>query len=198
MHLSLSDISFTVVDDSTNMRRIIVTMLRGFGARRIVEAEDGVDGLEKIEMNAPDIVISDWVMPVLDGGEMVKMIRTPDFSSAHVSIIMLTAYTEKSRVLQSMDLGVDHVLCKPVSARSLYDRIADCVLRPRNFIKTDTYFGPEPRDKRRDGAVKGTEVPMNEFTDDSVDGESDGGTNEPANQTEDTTVGQDDIDAMFA
>lgn len=182
MQLSLSDISFIIVDDSAHMRRIVVTMLRGFGARQIFEAEDGVDGLEKIDMNAPDIVISDWVMPVLDGGEMVKMIRTPAFPLACVPIIMLTAYTEKSRVLQSIDLGVDHVLCKPVSARTLYDRIADCILRPRTFVKSDHYYGPERRGKKRlseEKSVLGDEQNLKE------------------NQDDDSDISQDAVDALF-
>ncbi|MCB1508678.1 MAG: response regulator [Hyphomicrobiaceae bacterium] len=149
MTLSLHDISIIVVDDSAYMRRIITTMLRSFGARTVLEAEDGVDGIEKIEMNAPDVVVVDWVMPVLDGAEMVRMIRTPSFSQPYVPIIMVSGHSERRRIQEAMQLGVNHFLRKPVSARSLYDRIADCILNPRPFVRTPGYFGPEPREIKR-------------------------------------------------
>ncbi len=145
MIIDVSPLDIMVIDDSAYMRRIVSAMLRGFGARRIHEAEDGADALEKIEMQPPDMIIVDWVMPVLDGAELVKLVRQPNSVCAYVPIIMLSGYTERSRVLASTKIGVNHFLSKPVSAKSLYNRIADCILYPRRFISTDDYFGPEPR-----------------------------------------------------
>ena len=145
MQIDIAPLDIMVIDDSAYMRRIVSAMLRGFGARRIHEAEDGADALEKIQMQPPDIIIVDWVMPVLDGAELVKLIRKPDFVCGYVPIIMLSGHTERSRVLSSSKLGVNHFLSKPVSARALYNRIADCILYPRKFVSSDDYFGPEPR-----------------------------------------------------
>ncbi|MEM1287090.1 MAG: response regulator [Pseudomonadota bacterium] len=144
MDCSLLDMM--VVDDSAYMRRIVSAMLRGFGARRIVEAEDGAEALEKIETQPPDLIITDWVMPVLDGAELVKLIRNPDSVCAYTPIIMLTGHTERSRVISASRLGINHFLSKPVSASALYLRIADCILHPRKFVQSDDYFGPEPRE----------------------------------------------------
>jgi two-component system chemotaxis response regulator CheY len=162
MAISFHSLSFIVVDDSTHMRRILVTMLRGFGARAVYEAEDGADALEKIQMNMPDIIITDWVMPVLDGEELVKMIRTPSSPSGYAPIIMVSGYTERSRVQQASAMGVNHFLCKPVSAKALYDRIADCILRPRKFIRSPTYFGPEPREMKKVQSRRFIGVPVDE------------------------------------
>jgi two-component system chemotaxis response regulator CheY len=145
MAISLHDISFLIVDDSIFIRRMVAAMLRGFGARTIYDAEDGADGLAKMETNAPDLIITDWVMPVLDGEEFVRFIRTPDSPHAYVPIIMLSGYSEKKRVTQASQMGINHFLCKPFSSRALYDRIVDCVVSPRRFVRTSTYFGPEPR-----------------------------------------------------
>jgi len=145
MYIDVAPLDIMVIDDSAYMRRIVSAMLRGFGARRIHEAEDGADALEKIEMQPPDMIIVDWVMPVLDGAELVKLIRQPNFVCAYVPIIMLTGHTERSRVLASSKLGVNHFLSKPVSAKALYNRMADCILYPRRFVSTEEYFGPEPR-----------------------------------------------------
>ena len=75
MSLDLASLTFLLVEDSAYMRTILRTMLQGFGARRIVEAEDGASGLEAMERANPDILILDWVMPILDGADMVRMIR---------------------------------------------------------------------------------------------------------------------------
>ncbi len=145
MSIDLSSLSFLVVEDSAYMRTILRTMLQGFGARKIVEAEDGASGLEALDRANPDILILDWVMPILDGADMVRMIRTQGNPYAYIPIIMVTAHTERSRVIEARKLGVHELLCKPISAKALYQRIASIILQPRDFVKTGGYFGPAPR-----------------------------------------------------
>jgi two-component system chemotaxis response regulator CheY len=62
-----------------------------------------------------------------------------------VPIIMLTGHSEKQRVVSARDAGVTEFLVKPISAKSLYDRIVNVVVNPRPFIKTNAYFGPDRR-----------------------------------------------------
>lgn len=139
-------ISFLVVEDNTHMRRIVRTLLHAFGSRQVYEAEDGAAGLEAVEQHAPDILITDWVMPILDGAELVRLIRNPDGSNfAYMPIIMLTAYSEKKRVIEARDFGVNEFLCKPISAKALYQRVHNLVANPRPFIKARGYFGPDRR-----------------------------------------------------
>ena len=145
VNLDLSSLTFLVVEDSAYMRTILRTMLQGFGARRIVEAEDGASGLEAMDRANPDILILDWVMPILDGADMVRMIRNPQNPFAYVPVIMVTAHTERSRILEARRLGIHELLCKPISAKALYQRIASVILHPREFVKTASYFGPAPR-----------------------------------------------------
>jgi CheY-like chemotaxis protein len=145
VNLDLSSLTFLVVEDSAYMRTILRTMLQSFGARRIVEAEDGASGLEAMDRANPDILILDWVMPILDGADMVRMIRNPQNPFAYVPVIMVTAHTERSRILEARKLGIHELLCKPISAKALYQRIASVILHPREFVKTPTYFGPAPR-----------------------------------------------------
>lgn len=134
-----------MVDDNNHMRKIIKTLLHGFGAREVYEAEDGASGLEAFTANAPDVVILDWVMPILDGIELTQMIRGSQGADAYTPIIMLTGYSEKKRVMQARDAGITEFLCKPISAKSLYQRIVNVVVNPRAFIKTKTFFGPDRR-----------------------------------------------------
>jgi CheY-like chemotaxis protein len=144
--IDFNRLRFVVVDDNAHMRRIVRTLLHGFGAREVNEAEDGAAGLEAFTQNAPDIVITDWAMPIFDGIELTQMIRQPGANpNPFVPIIMLTGHSEKRRVVAARDAGVTEFLVKPLSARALYERIINVVMNPRPFVRTKTYFGPDRR-----------------------------------------------------
>ena len=85
-------------------------------------------------------------MPIFDGLELVQMIRQPGANAnPYVAIIMMTGHTEKHRVTAARDAGVTEILVKPISAKALHARIVNIVANPRDFIKTETYFGPDRR-----------------------------------------------------
>ncbi len=144
--IAFDRLSFLVVDDNLHMRRLVRSLLHGFGSRQVYEAEDGAAGLEGVESYNPDILITDWAMPIFDGLELVQMIRNPDScSNAYIPIVMLTGHSEKEKVIQARNYGVTEFLCKPISAKSLYDRIFNIVMNPRPYIKTAGFFGPDRR-----------------------------------------------------
>ena len=146
VRIDFNRLRFLIVDDNAHMRRIVRTLLNGFGSREIYEAEDGPSGLEAFTQYGPEIIITDWVMPGLDGLELTRMMRQPDaHGNAYVSIIMLTGHSEKARVTAARDAGVTEFLAKPISAKGLYQRIVNVVVNPRPFIRTATYFGPDRR-----------------------------------------------------
>ncbi len=146
VRIDFNRLRFLIVDDNAHMRRILRTLLNGFGTREIYEAEDGPTGLEAFTQYGPEIVITDWVMPGLDGLELTRMMRQPDaHGNAYVSVIMLTGHSEKARVMAARDAGVTEFLAKPISAKGLYQRIVNVVVNPRPFIKTASYFGPDRR-----------------------------------------------------
>jgi CheY-like chemotaxis protein len=146
VRIDFNRLRFLVIDDNAHMRRILRTLLHGFGAREVYEAEDGAAGLEAFTHNIPDIVIADWAMPIFDGIELTQMIRQPSANAnPYVPIIMLTGHSEKKRVMAARDGGVTEFLAKPISANALYQRILSVVVNPRPFIKTKTYFGPDRR-----------------------------------------------------
>lgn len=146
IQIDFNRLRFLVIDDNFHMRRILRTLLHGFGAREVYEAEDGAAGLEGFMHYLPDIVITDWAMPIFDGLELTQMIRQPGANpNPYVAIIMLTGHAEKRRVELARDAGVTEFLAKPISAKGLYQRVANIVANPRPFIKTATYFGPDRR-----------------------------------------------------
>jgi two-component system, chemotaxis family, chemotaxis protein CheY len=146
VRIDFNRLRLLVIDDNPHMRRIVRTLLHGFGARDVFEAEDGATGLDAFTHNLPDIVLIDWSMPVFDGLELTKMIRQADANAnPFVPIIMITGHTEKNRVTAARDSGITEFLAKPISAKALYHRIVNVIAHPRPFIKTTSYFGPDRR-----------------------------------------------------
>jgi len=146
VRIDFSHLRILVVDDNAHMRRIVRTLLSGFGVRDIYEADNGATGLEAFNQFVPDIIITDWAMPGFDGIELTQMIRQPGANAnPYVAVIMMTGHTEKHRVTAARDAGITEIVVKPVSAKALYQRIVNIVVNPRDFIKTPTFFGPDRR-----------------------------------------------------
>jgi two-component system chemotaxis response regulator CheY len=142
----LNSIAVLVVDDNPYMRKILRNILVNLGVKNVHEAADGIAGLEAIRMFAPDIVVLDWEMPLLSGAELVRIVRAPGvFPMPDVPIIMLSGYVERWRVIEAARLGVHEFLAKPVSGKSLFDRMMAILTRPRAIVTLGEYYGPEPR-----------------------------------------------------
>lgn len=148
---SLERVRFLVVDDNAHMINIVKTLLRGFGVTQIFEARDATEAFHRLKHDSIDICITDYQMEVLDGVEFVKLVRTSsDSPNRYVPIIMLTAHSERSKVIAARDAGTNEFCCKPVTAIELRRKIVAIVDYPRPYIKTATgnYFGPDRRRKQ--------------------------------------------------
>src|SRR5215210_4645616 len=96
--IDFNKLRFLICDDNPHMRRILRTLLHSFGAREAYESEDGATALEMYSHYVPDIVITDWSMPIFDGLELAQMIRQPESKgNPYAPIIMLTGHSEKRR-----------------------------------------------------------------------------------------------------
>ena len=114
--------------------------------KTIYEAGDGIAGLDGIRAYAPDMVILEWELPLLNGPELVRIVRSPGvFPMPGIPIIMLSSHGERWRVLEAARIGVNEYLVKPVSAKALFDRMASILVRPRPIVQIGNYYGPEPR-----------------------------------------------------
>src|SRR6185436_19046914 len=139
-------ISVLIVEDNQYMRKVVRNILVNLGVKSIHEAPDGIAGLEAIRMLAPDLVVLDWEMPLLNGAELVRIVRSPGvFPVPDVPIIMLTGHVERWRVIEASRLGVNEFLKKPVSGKALLDRIIAIMTQPRAMVRLGDYYGPEPR-----------------------------------------------------
>jgi len=135
-----------VVDDNQYMRKMIRNLLVNCGVKDIYEAADGIAALDTIRTVGPDVVLLDWEMPLLNGAELVRIVRSPGvFPMPDVPIIMLSSYGERWRVVEAVRLGVNEYLIKPVSAKAIYDRLVSVTMQPRPTVQLGDYYGPEPR-----------------------------------------------------
>lgn len=110
------------------------------------EAADGAAALEILREHPVDLVIVDFNMFPLDGVEFTRLVRnSPDSANPYLPIIMMTGHSEKSRVYEARDAGVTEFVVKPITAKAILDRIQAVIFRPRPYVKTDGYFGPDRR-----------------------------------------------------
>ncbi len=135
-----------LVDDNSHMRVLLAEMLRAVGVRHIFEALDGVEALAVMRRSTIDIVITDLKMGALNGIEMVDLIRhSPNSLNAFVPVIMVTGHSTAQYVQEARDVGVTEFLTKPVTARSLINRLTRVINNPRTYVRCDSYFGPDRR-----------------------------------------------------
>ena len=161
----MQSLAVLIVDDNQYMRKVVRNILVNIGVKSIHEAADGIAGLEAIRMFAPDLVILDWEMPLLNGAELVRIVRSPGvFPVPDVPIIMLTGHVERWRVIEASRLGVNEFLKKPVSAQALLDRMVSILAKPRPFVQLGEYYGPEPRKFILDPATDPSIAPPPEGT----------------------------------
>lgn len=109
-----------IVEDNSDMRLFIKSILSS--DFRIIEAVNGVEGMEKALEYIPDIIISDVMMPEMDGIELLTKVKE-DERISHIPVVLLTAVNEERRVLKSFDVGVDDYITKPFSAPILKARV---------------------------------------------------------------------------
>ena len=113
---------FLVVDDSPTMRRIVINALKNFGFGEVIEAEDGQEGLSKLQSEKVDFVITDWNMPNMTGLELTKAIRSTD-SLKHLPILMVTTRGLKQDIVEALQAKVNNYVVKPFTPQVLKEKI---------------------------------------------------------------------------
>ena len=162
MALDFKKLSVLVVEDTLPMRKLIASVLETMEVGLIYTADSGEDGYEKVKKFNPDIIISDWHMSPIDGIEFTREIRKTTLSPNRMTpVILITGYSALSRVAEARDAGVTEFLVKPFSANDLAKRIAYVINKPRDFIETSDYFGPD----RRRRVIENYQGPFRRSTD---------------------------------
>ncbi len=110
-----------VAEDEQDLRENIVSLLE-IKDFEIISATDGLDALKKIETTIPDLIISDIMMPYLDGYELLRRTKE-NIKTKFVPFLFLTAKSDLSSIRQGMGLGADDYITKPFSSEDLVNAI---------------------------------------------------------------------------
>ena len=136
------------------MLELLKSLLSTYGFRDMHFARDGNEGFKTFCSVRPDLVITDWMMKPTDGISLARRMRNdPGSPNQFVPIILMTGFTEKRRVMQARDAGITEFLVKPFNARDLYRRIAQIIENPRQFVRSENFFGPDRRRKQSDSYI---------------------------------------------
>lgn len=146
----LVDKKILLVDDNKPILDLLNSMLMSYGIEVVYKAKNGEQAFDIFCAVNPDVVISDYSMEPVDGMELTKNIRTHfDSPNPGVPIILVTSFSERERVLEARDSGVNEFLVKPINSEALYARLKYVLENPRDFVEKDSYIGPDRRRNRK-------------------------------------------------
>lgn len=120
--VDFASLKILVIDDQEFVRTIVKKMLQQLGTGTVLEAQDGVSGLDSVRDNRPDLVICDIQMRPMDGFGFVRQLRASDAVAA-TPVIMLTAHTDAATIARAKDLDIGAFLAKPVLPPALKEKI---------------------------------------------------------------------------
>jgi len=128
-----------IVDDELRMRRFI-RMNMELEGYQVIEAENGIQALDRVRQFTPDLVVMDVMMPEMDGFETLELLR----EISTVPVILLTVRSDEEDITRGLDLGADDYITKPFSPPVLTSRVGAVLRRaqwpappPRTVLKID-------------------------------------------------------------
>jgi two-component system, OmpR family, KDP operon response regulator KdpE len=144
-----------VVDDEPQIRRVLRATLTAEGYT-IIEARDGAEALEKVRSERPDLILLDMNMPVLDGLQVCREIR----SGSEVPIIMLTVRSAEKDKVRALDAGADDYVVKPFGMQELLARVRALLRRATEDKDAGALVSKELNFDfaKRDILVRGTQI----------------------------------------
>lgn len=160
-------ISVLVADDNRFVRSILVTILKGLGIGRVLQAESGEEAMAILTVQAQmpmdgrdiDLVFADHLMRPGDGLDLLQWVRAHESDGIRfLPFVMMSGEADRKAVMLARDYGVTEYLAKPMSVMNVASRIMAIIDRPRPFVRAPGYFGPDRR--RYSGSFEGPDKRM--------------------------------------
>src|SRR5499427_4019124 len=146
--INLRDLVILVADPSPYLCMLVHGILRGFGANKLLEVRHSFGVLETLVGQRVDIMLIDSRLPPHGGLSLTRAIRrNTENENRTMPILIMSSDTREATVKNARDVGANMVVAKPMSPASLYDRLAWVAFNPRQFVDSETYFGPDRRFK---------------------------------------------------
>ncbi len=153
-HYDFSRCNVLLVEDNIYVRNALEDLLRQFQFGRVTTADNGEDAIDYLktmksaENSGPDIIFSDLAMAPINGLLLLRWVRaSKDCPNRMVPFVMISGAADREYVNSARDLGVTEFIAKPFSVTSVYERFLEVVDYPRQFVTTQSYFGPDRRRK---------------------------------------------------
>jgi two-component system, chemotaxis family, chemotaxis protein CheY len=120
----MSEMRILIVDDSSVMRKIVERSLRQAGLEPLVvlEAGSGTEGIEVLQRNSVQLILSDINMPSMDGLEFLRQIRAQELAPG-VPVVMITTESSEEHVKQAILSGAQGYIRKPFTAEQVKERV---------------------------------------------------------------------------
>ena len=125
------DVRVLVTDDDRIIRRIVSTKLSGLGYT-VTEAVDGQEAFEQLEVSMHDLLITDQLMPRMNGLQLIRALRaSAEPERARMPVIMLTSKSGERDIIEGLEAGLDDYIAKPFSPDELAARVRAVLWRSR-------------------------------------------------------------------
>ena len=143
----LQKLTILIVEDENEIRKLMEEVMKSVFFE-VYSAKNGDEGIKKFKKFAPDLIVTDIAMPIMDGLDMAKMINE---ISPTTPIIALSAFSDKEKLLKAIEVGVDKYILKPVDMDELLlaiENIARSKFKNMNIIKITDELQYNPASKQ--------------------------------------------------
>ena len=146
MSYDFSLLTVMLVEDNAHMRKLVREILSGFNIRNVRSFATAEESIKGMTIDSFDLAFIDLHLEEASGIDLTRWIRNSKHSADRfLPIIMITGHSERNRVEQARDSGINEFLVKPISAQAIYDKLSQTIENPRSYINLDGYFGPDRR-----------------------------------------------------
>lgn len=133
----MKNLKVLIIEDEQKLANLIRSSIKDLFFK-VVTAKDGIEGLKKFNSFKPDIIISDILMPNLNGLEMCKTIK----EQSNIPIVILSAHSQKEMLLQAIDIGISKYFIKPFDIESFIEYLKELsskINNEKNFTLKDGF-----------------------------------------------------------
>ncbi len=139
-----SSVSILLLEDNPQMRTLLTVILDGFGFKNVQGASTIADAISRCRQRQYDLILVDQLLNNgVSGLDFVRWMRmSPDSNHSTVPVIAVSSFSERCRILEAINAGVDEFLVKPLTPKDLALRITAITRKRRPYVRTAEYFGP--------------------------------------------------------